>query len=67
MLDGVLGNAGTLISFRLSAGDAAVIAAELGQGFKPADLVALPNFEFAVRLLIDGAVSKPFSAKLLLP
>jgi len=64
VLDGVLGNAGTLIAFRLSAADATVIAAELGHGYKPADLVMLRNFEFAVRLLIDGAVSKPFSAKL---
>jgi len=67
VLDGVLGNAGTLISFRLSAGDAAVIAAELGQRYKPADLVTLTNFELAVRLLINGAVSKLFSAKVLLP
>jgi hypothetical protein len=54
VLDGVLGNAGTLLAFRLSASDAAIVAAELGQGYEPADLVTLPNFEFAARLLIDA-------------
>jgi len=62
VLDGVLGNAGTLIAFRLSAADATVIAAELGPGYKPANLVTLPNYEFGVRILIDGAVSRAFSA-----
>jgi hypothetical protein len=39
----VLGNAGTLISFRLGAKDAPYIARELAPKFKDIDLMSLPN------------------------
>ena len=58
----VLGNAGTLISFRLGAEDAAYISQELAPTFTPTDLISLPNFSIYLRLLIDGMPSKPFSA-----
>ncbi len=58
----VLGNAGTLISFRVGAEDAAYLAKEFEPKFQRLDLVSLPNFHIYLRLLIDGAPSKPFSA-----
>jgi len=58
----VLGNAGTLISFRLGAHDAALISRELVARFSPADLLQLPNRHMAIRLLIDGEPARPFSA-----
>ena len=58
----VLGNAGTLISFRLGAFDAALIAREFEPVFAPVDLLNLPNHHIFLKLMIDGMPSKPFSA-----
>jgi hypothetical protein len=63
----VLGNAGTLISFRLGPEDARVIAAEFQPTFDTIDLMNLPNRNFYLKLMIDGAPSKPFSARTLEP
>ncbi len=63
----ILGNAGTFISFRVSAQDAAYIARELAPRFLAEDLVHLPNYQIYLKLLIDGAPSLPFSAKTLRP
>ena len=60
----VLGNAGTLISFRLGPEDANVIAQELQPAFDRLDLLNLPNHHFYVKLMIEGAPSRPFSGKL---
>jgi hypothetical protein len=61
--EAVLGNAGTLIIFRLGAGDAAAIARELEPTFEAADLISIPNHQIVVRLLIDGQPSKAFTAR----
>jgi hypothetical protein len=58
----VLGNAGTLISFRVGAEDASHIVQELNDQFDKLDLLQLPNFRVYVKLMIDGEPSKPFSA-----
>ena len=58
----VLGNAGTLISFRVGAEDAAYRAREFVPVFDSEDLVRLPNHHIYLRLMIDGEPSKPFSA-----
>lgn len=63
----VLGNAGTLISFRLGAEDAAYIAREFEPNFSALDLISIPNRHIFLRLMIDGAPSKPFSAITLPP
>ena len=63
----VLGNAGTLISFRLGAYDAALIAREFEPVFAPVDLLNLPNHHIFLKLMIDGMPSKPFSATTLTP
>ena len=65
--DAVLGNVGTLISFRVGAQDALLIARELAPVFEPEDLVNLPNYHIYLRLLIDGEPSRPFSARTLSP
>ena len=61
--DAVIGNAGTRILFRLGAKDAAFFEREFGPKFVADDLVNLPNFHLYLRLLVDGAPSRPFSAK----
>jgi hypothetical protein len=59
----VLGNVGTFIAFRLGAEDAGLIARELSPGFSAEDLINLPNYAIYLRLMIDGAPSRPFSAE----
>ncbi|MDY7092620.1 MAG: type IV secretion system DNA-binding domain-containing protein [Acidobacteriota bacterium] len=60
--DAVIGNVGTLICFRLGAKDAPLFARELAPKFEAEDLVNLPNYHIYLRLMINGQVSKPFSA-----
>jgi hypothetical protein len=61
--DAVLGNAGTLISFRLSAHDAGYVARELAPRLTEEDIIRLPNHNVYVKLMIEGEVSRPFSAE----
>jgi len=63
----VLGNAGTVIAFRLGAEDAALFAKEFAHVFSPDDFVTLPNYSTYIRLMIDGSPSKAFSAVALRP
>lgn len=63
----VLGNVGSVVLFRIGAEDAAVIGKEFDQVFEPSDLVNLPNHDILVKLMIDGAPSRPFSATSLTP
>lgn len=58
----VLGNAGTIIAFRVGAEDAGYLAREFEPKFERLDLINLPNFHIRLRLMIDGAPSVPFSA-----
>jgi len=58
----VLGNAGTLISFRTGAEDAFHLAREFSPVFDADDLIALPNYHIFLKLMIDGTPSRPFSA-----
>jgi type IV secretory pathway TraG/TraD family ATPase VirD4 len=58
----VLGNAGTIISFRVGAEDAPYLAREFQPRFEEIDLLQLPNHHIYLKLMIDGMPSKPFSA-----
>ena len=61
ILDAVLGNVGTLISFRIGGKDAPYIAREMPV-FSSDDLIHLPNHHIYLKLMINGTPSKPFSA-----
>ena len=63
----VLGNVGTTIVFRVGADDAAVLGREFEDRFEPADFTALPNYHMYMKLMIDGAPSRAFSAVTELP
>ena len=63
----VIGNAGTLISFRLGATDANFIAREIDPKFSRLDLLNLPNHDIYLKLMIDGTPSKSFSATTITP
>jgi len=59
--DAVLGNTGTIISFRLGLTDAEILAGEFYPFFSARDLINLPNYHIYLKLMIDGMVSQPFS------
>lgn len=63
----VLANAGTLIIFRLGPEDSSLFARELEPKFETQDILNLPNRNVYVKLMIDGAPSRPFSAETLHP
>ena len=65
--DAILGNVGTIISFRLGLADAEIISRELYPEFTAEDLVRLPNYNVYVKLAVNGAVTRPFSAETLPP
>ena len=63
----VLGNAGTVISFRVGPEDAMYLAQEFQPNFGTGDLINLPNRNVYLKLMIDGTPSPPFSAQTLEP
>lgn len=65
--DAVLGNAGTIVSFRLGAQDAQLMAKEFEPVFSRQDLTSLANFDIYLKLMINGTPSRPFSATTLPP
>ena len=58
----VLGNAGTVISFRVGPEDASILAKEFQPKFDVQDLIGLPNYHLYLKLMINGVPSVPFSA-----
>lgn len=60
--EAVLGNVGTLVSFRLGVKDAQYMAKEFHPRFDFDDIINLPNYNIYLKLLIDGNPSRPFSA-----
>lgn len=67
VLHAVLGNAGTVVSFRVGALDAPRMADLFHPTFGAHDLMNLPNGSAYVRLMIDGTPSRPFSMRTLVP
>ncbi|MDQ0466221.1 energy-coupling factor transporter ATP-binding protein EcfA2 [Caulobacter ginsengisoli] len=62
----VLGNAATLVSFRVGPEDAMILAREFQPTFGVEDLINLPNQHIYLKLMIDGTPSRPFSARTVL-
>lgn len=65
--DAILGNVGTIISFRVGLHDAEVLAKEFYPDVSPGDLVYVPNHEIYLKLMAGGVQSPPFSAETLSP
>jgi len=63
----IFGNVGTIISFRVGAEDAKILAREFYPVFGEEDLVNLPNYHIYLKLMINGVTSRPFSAVTLSP
>ena len=62
----IFGNVGTLISFRVGAVDAEKLALEYYPVFTQDDFINLPRYSVYLKLMIDGTVSVPFSARTIL-
>ncbi|MCX6723630.1 MAG: type IV secretion system DNA-binding domain-containing protein [Candidatus Staskawiczbacteria bacterium] len=60
--DAVFGNVGTMVSFRVGAGDAEFLEQEFTPEFEQNDLIRLDNRNVYLKLMIDGITSRPFSA-----
>lgn len=65
--DAVLGNVGTMITFRVGMPDAELLAPEFYPEIRAADLTNLPNHHIYLKLMINGTISAPFSAVTLNP
>lgn len=60
--DAVFGNVGTMISFRVAAGDAAELAKQFEPQFEPNDLLQMHNRHFIINMVINGEKAPAFSA-----
>lgn len=63
----IFGNAGTIISFRVGAGDAEALEKEFSPVFLANDIVNLPKYHIYLKLMIDGIAGDAFSAETLPP
>ena len=60
--DAVFGNVGTMISFRVSADDAPILAKQFEPQFEPTDLLQMHNRSFVINMVIGGEKAPAFSA-----
>jgi hypothetical protein len=58
----IFGNVGTIISFKVGLEDARFLAEDFYPVFNQEDLINLPCYSIYLKLMINGKVSKPFSA-----
>ena len=61
--DAVFGNVGTMISFRVSADDAPILAKQFEPNFESIDLLQMHNRNFAINMVIGGEKTPAFSAR----
>lgn len=60
--DAVFGNVGTMISFRVSADDAPMLAKQFEPQFEATDLLQMHNRHFIINMVIGGEKAPAFSA-----
>lgn len=58
----IFGNAGSMATFSVGAGDARLMSREFGEKYTEGELVGLGNFQIVVKLSIDNHTTSPFSA-----
>jgi hypothetical protein len=63
--DAVLGNVGTMASFRIGAEDAENLEKQFSPAFSKYDLVNLDNLNLIAKMMINGKVSTPFKMQLM--
>ena len=60
--DAVFGNVGTMISFRISADDAPILAKQFEPQFEATDLLQMHNRNFVINMVINGEKAPAFNA-----
>ncbi|HUD11389.1 MAG TPA: hypothetical protein VMS08_03185, partial [Candidatus Saccharimonadia bacterium] len=65
--DAVFGNIGTIVSHRMGPDDAEFMVKQFAPVFDASDLMNIPNYNAAMRLMIGGLPSQPFSIRDLAP
>lgn len=60
--DAVFGNVGTMISFRVSADDAPILAKQFEPQFESNDLLQMHNRNFVINMVINGEKAPAFNA-----
>ncbi len=58
----ILGNAGTVMTFAVGAGDADILNREFAEVFEATDLINLGPYQIAAKMTIDGHTTRPFVA-----
>lgn len=61
--DAVFGNVGSMICFRIGAEDAELVSKQYAPVFNAQDLTNIDNYNAYVKLMINGAISRPFNMK----
>lgn len=61
--DAVLGNVGSMISFRIGVEDAPTIAQQMAPVFSEYDLVNMERYNAAIKMLVNNTVERAFSLK----
>ena len=61
--DAIFGNVGTMISFRVSADDAPILAKQFEPNFESIDLLQMHNRNFVINMVIGGEKTPAFSAR----
>lgn len=59
--DAVFGNIGTIVAHRMGPDDAEFLVKQFAPVFDASDLMNIPNFQAAMRLMVGGLPSQPFS------
>jgi hypothetical protein len=65
--DAVIGNVGTMVSFRIGAPDAEYLVKEFKPEVSENDMVNIERYNAYIKMMIDGAASKPFTIQTLPP
>lgn len=63
----IMGNVGTLVSFRVGAEDAELLEKEFEPVFERCDFINLDRHNIYIKLMVDGITGQPFSATTLEP
>jgi len=61
--DAVIGNVGTMVSYRIGAVDAEFLEKQFLPEFSRFDLSNLDNFQYIIKMIINGKVVSPFKVK----
>ncbi|HEV8111577.1 MAG TPA: type IV secretion system DNA-binding domain-containing protein [Planctomycetota bacterium] len=65
--DAILGNVGNMVVFRVGPPDARYLHQYFSPEFEDLDLMNLPNYNIYLRVMMQGQLSRPFSAETLPP